>query len=478
MKIVLITPNTGRVERLESKAAWPPLGLFYIATVLQESAHEVTVINNSRIQLPLRDFVKRVKREDPQVIGISALTPTFRQGIKFAHAIKEELPEVKIVFGNYHSTFTYDRILETYPNEVDYVVLGDGEQTFLELVETLENEGEVKKVKGIAFRQNGEIIETPQRLFDKDISELPIPDRSLLEEEYYSELMGLIGSAGNFTTMVTSRGCPFNCKFCACSAFTRRQVRFRSPEDVVNEMELLQERGYEEIGFVDDNLLLDKRRIKKICALMREREIELNFWAEGRVDQASQEVLSDLASVGCKTIYFGMESGLQSVLDYFGKSTTPELSRRAVKNSRKAGIENIIGSFIVGAPIETAADVRKTFDFIMETKGIDFPQVNVLFLSPGMDFWDMAVEGGYLDEERAWQDPVAAVDVFPSHLKKDEVEEMIDNFYKEFIMRPGYIASELGRTLVSSYRLKILKANIEAGISFGSLGEFLWGGSK
>lgn len=475
MKVMLISPNTGRVERIENEAAWPPLGLLYIGTVLQNAGHEVRVINNSRAQLSIEDIVKRVKREDPQLVGISALTPTFRQGIKFVRAIREELPEVKVVFGNYHPTFTFDRILRRYP-VVDYVVLGEGEYTFLELVDVLENGGDIKRIRGIAFRNNGKIVRTSPRPFTQDLDELPIPDRSLLEEEYYSEIMGLVGCSGKFTTMVTSRGCPFNCTFCACAAFSQRRVKFRSPENVVREMELLQSQGYEEVGFVDDNLLLDRKRIEKICDLLRKQKIKLDLWAEGRVDQASREMLTKFSRAGCRTIYFGMESSLQRVLDYYKKGTTPELNRKAVKNSREAGIENIIGSFIVGAPIETAADVRKTFDSILGLKGMDFPQVNVLFLSPGMELWDMAVREGYLDENQAWQDPIAAADVFPSHLKKDELEGMINSFYKEFLMRPGYIVSQLARTIVSRYRLKVIKANIKAGVSFRSLGRHLWGG--
>ncbi|MCK4299526.1 MAG: B12-binding domain-containing radical SAM protein, partial [Planctomycetes bacterium] len=462
------------ITRTSCPAAWPPLGLLYIATVLQDAGHEVRVINNSRAQLPIEAVVKLVKLENPGLVGISVLTPTFGQGIKFASAIKRELPDVKIVFGNYHATFTYDRILEAYP-AVDYVALGDGEHTMLELVEALENGGQIKKIKGLAFRQGKKVVRTAPRPV-RDISELPIPDRSLLEEEYRSEIMGIIGCTGKFTTMVTSRGCPFKCKFCACAAFTNRKVRFRSPEDVVGEMELLQSQGYEDIGFVDDNLLLDRRRIRKICALLRERGIKFNLWAEGRADQASREVMSDLTSVGCKIIYFGIESGLQRVLDYYGKGTTPDLNRKAVKNARASGIENIIGSFVVGAPVETAADVRSTFDFILGLRGMDFPQINVLHLSPGMEFWDDAVRGGYLDEAQAWQTAPAALDVFPSLMRKDDLEQMINSFYKEFVARPGYMLSQLARTVGSRHRLKILKANLDAGISFGSLGKHLWGG--
>ncbi len=184
MKVVLITPNTGRLERIENEAAWPPLGLLYIATVLQDAGHEVRVINNSRAQLPLEAVVKGVKRENPGLVGISVLTPTFGQGIKFASAIKRELPDAKIVFGNYHAAFTYDRILGAYP-AVDYVALGDGEYTILELVRALEAGGQIKKIKGLAFRQGKKVVRTAPRPVH-DISELPIPDRSLLEEEYRS----------------------------------------------------------------------------------------------------------------------------------------------------------------------------------------------------------------------------------------------------------------------------------------------------
>ena len=149
------------------------------------------------------------------------------------------------------------------------------------------------------------------------------------------------------------------------------------------------------------------------------------------------------------------------------------MNRKAVNN---AGIENIIGSFVVGAPIETAEDVRRTFDFILGLKGMDFPQINVLHLSPGMEFWDDAVKGGYLDEARDWEKSPAALDVFPSLMRKDDLEQMINSFYKEFVVRPGYMLSQLARTIGSRHRLGILKANLDSGTSFSSLGKHLWGG--
>lgn len=475
MKIVLINPNTGRAERIENEAAWPPLGLLYIGAVLQNAGHEIKVIDNARVQLPVEKVVERVKREDPGVVGISALTPTFKQGVKIASAIKTETPDVKIVFGNYHATFTYERLLANY-SIVDYVVLGEAEYTVLELVDALEKKGETKKVKGIAFRHDGGVVKTLPRPFIQNLDEIPFPDRTLLEQVYRSELVGILGSSGKFTTVLTSRGCPYSCRYCACSAFSQRKVRFRSPEAVVAEMEQLQGEGYEEVGFVDDDLLLDRHRMEKICDLLRKKGIKLNLWAEGRVDQASREVLRKFARVGCKTIYFGVESGSQKVLDYYGKNISPELSRKAMLNSKEAGIGNVIGSFIVGAPIETREDIRRTFDFALNLKGMDFPQMNVLMISPGMDLWDTAAREGHLDEEKCWREAFSAVSVYPSYLKEEELGRMIDRFYAEFIKRPTFLALQLLKTMGSKYRLKIILANLRARTSFRASFRQLTGG--
>lgn len=473
MRILLLSPEVKKGTEIGSGAAWPPLGLLYIGTVLQDSGHYVSLIDNSKDLLSTEELVKRVKREDPQVVGISSLTPDFRRGIEFAQAIREELPDVKIVFGNYHSTFTYDKILQNYPEVVDYIVFGYGEQTFLELVEKIENEEKIENVKGIAFRKNDKVVKTEQRQFIENLSDLPVPDRSLLEHEYRSEIMGVIGCSGKFTTVVTSRGCPFNCTFCACSAFSRRNTRFRSPEEVVEELEQLDRKGYDEVGFVDDNFLLNEKRVKKIANLIIEKDLDLDFWVEGRVDQASREVLSSLSKAGCKTIYFGLESGLQKVLDYFNKKTTPQLNRKAVKNSKKTGIENVIGSFIIGTPIEDYEDIRKTFDYMLDLEGLDFPQVNILGLAPGTNLWNRAVDQGYLNEEEDWKKTWLAVDVFPTPVESETLEEMVSDFYREFLTRPGYLFYQIARTLISRYRLTILKANIEKGVNFQNFGEFI-----
>ncbi|MGC8816625.1 MAG: B12-binding domain-containing radical SAM protein [Candidatus Hadarchaeum sp.] len=474
MKVVLINANMGQKERIENEAAWPPLGLLYLGSVLQLEGHEVKVIDNARERLPLEKLSARVKWENSDIVGISALTPTFKQALKIATLVKEESPETKIVFGNYHATFEFRRLLEKYPI-VDFVVLGEGEIVLPELINALENGTEIKQVKGIAFRRRGKVVKNPPQELVQDLDKLPFPDRSLLEQEYHSELVGLLGASGKFTTILSSRGCPFACRYCACSAFSRRKVRFRSPENVVAEMELLCSQGYEEVGFVDDNLLLNRKRVEKICELLRARKVKLDLWAEGRVDQASAETLRELSRAGCRTIYFGIESAAQKVLDYYGKNITPGMSRRAVTNAKKADIENVIGSFIVGAPIETKADIRETFDFALSLRQMDFPQMNILSLSPGTELWNHAVEKGYLDEEKYWDVALPAVEVLPSVLNEGELNEMINGFYQEFVRRPSYLISQILKTLKSGHRMKILLANLRSETGLRSIGQ-LWSG--
>lgn len=473
MRIVLLNPNTGLKERIENEAAWPPLGLLYLGTVLQESGHHVKIIDNAKARSSVERVAEQVKKENPEVVGVSVLTPTFRHAIKITKAIKEKNSAIKTVFGNYHATFEYERLLKNY-RIVDCVVLGEGERTFLELVDVIEGGGKMKNVKGIAYRQGKRVIKTPPRPLIQELDELNFPDRKLLEFEYHSELVGLIGSAGKFTTLLTSRGCPYACKYCACSAFSSRKIRFRSPENVAAEMELLYSEGYDEVGFVDDNLFQSKKRVEKICDLLISRKIRLDMWAEGRTDLASKEILTKLSRAGCKTVYFGMESGSQKVLDYYGKNITPEINKKAVSNSKEAGIENVIGSFVVGAPIETREDIKKTFDFAMGLYGMDFPQMNILNLSPGMELWDIAIKSGCLVEDEYWDVPVSAVNVFPSHLKETDLIEMIDDFYKKFITRPSYVMSQLLKTLKSEYRLRIVLANIRSGSGLTSV-RSLWG---
>ncbi|MEM3421571.1 MAG: radical SAM protein [Candidatus Hadarchaeum sp.] len=472
--MVLINSNTGEKERIENEAAWPPLGLLYLGSVLQMDGHEVKIIDNAREGSPVERLADRVKSEKPDIVGISALTPTFRQAIKIAKAVKEKNPEVRLIFGNYQSTFEYKRLLENY-SIVDFVVLGEGERTLTELVRALEKENEIKRIKGIAFRKKNRVIKNPPEEPIQDLDKLPFPDRSLLEQEYHSELVGLLGTSGKFTTLLSSRGCPYACRYCACSAFSLRRVRFRSPKNVAAEMEQLYSQGYEEVGFVDDNLLLNRKRVEKICEILRTRKVKLNLWAEGRVDQASEETLKKLSRAGCRTIYFGIESASRKVLDYYGKNITPEMSRKAVSNAKKAGIENVIGSFIVGAPIETREDVRKTFDFALSLREMDFPQMNLLNLSPGMELWNRAVKDGQLDEGKYWDAAVPAVSVLPSLLNEGELNEMVNGFYQEFIERPSYLISQIWKTLKSEYRMKILLANLRSGRGLKSIKQ-LWGG--
>ncbi len=187
----------------------------------------------------------------------------------------------------------------------------------------------------------------------------------------------------------------------------------------------------------------------------RKEKIDIEWFCEGRVDLSSYDMFLEMAKAGCRMMYFGIESGTQKVLDYYNKKITPEQSRKAVKKARKAGIDLIVGSFILGAPNETRVDVRKTLDFV---KGldIDIPQINILSAVPGNAIWDELKEKGILDEDKYWEKGCWISDIYPYATSLKDLKEIIQDFYHDYLWSPKYVMKQIKLTLKSQYRLNVL----------------------
>jgi len=248
----------------------------------------------------------------------------------------------------------------------------------------------------------------------------------------------------NLSGLASSRGCPFGCTFCSCTAFSGRKVRVRSPEKVVDEMEyLVNERGVEQIFTVDDNFTMFPKRVMDICRLIKERDIEVDLVCEGRVDTASKEMYEDMADAGCRFIFLGLESGSQKILDYYEKKTTVEKGEKAVEFAQKAGLD-VIGSFIIGAPIETEEDYQKTLDFVTRAE-LDVIQPTLLKVLPGTELWRRFEASGAIGPDD-WNRYLFISDVCDAH-SREELEEWVKRATKEFYFRPTYLIKELWRTL-------------------------------
>jgi anaerobic magnesium-protoporphyrin IX monomethyl ester cyclase len=459
VKFSFIQPKLSEGALEMCSNAWPPLGILYCATVLAKEGVEVSVLDQAAKGLSTAQAAEWVKKENPDVVGLSVLGTSLKETGKIANLVKQENPNISVVLGNYHPTFNAERILKKY-TDVDVVVRGEGEDTCLELSKSLQNEEGLKKVDGITYRdKDGKIVATPERPLIKDVDSLPFPDRGLIDCEYASRIFGIKTATKKFTSLLSSRGCPFNCTFCACRNFARGVWRPRSVENIVDELELLYSQGYREFLFVDDNFTLNPRRVVEFCRLLKKRKLGVSWFCDSRVDNCGYDTFREMVKAGCRTLYFGMESANQRILDYYDKRITPQQSKIASRNARRAGFDIIVGSFIVGAPDETRREIQNTLQFAQRLD-IDVPSFNILGAPVGSPLWNELVAKGFIDEEKHWEEGVYVSQVVPTAVPFDELSSMIYEYFRTFYSDPKRLLSEALRMLTSSFRRSMLLNNI------------------
>jgi len=439
--------------------AAPPLGILYIATYLRENGIDVSIMDEATQGFSLKDTVDWVKKEDPDILGFSTCSSSGRRAAIITEKVKEENPNIITVLGNFYATFNAERILKKYPF-VDVIVRGEGEYTSLELAKCLEKGSNLKKVLGINLRNNGQIISTFDRPLIKDVDSLPFPDRQLLDFEYHNTTAGIVVAPKKFSSFVSSRGCVFQCRFCGCRRLARDLWRSRSVDNILEELHLLSSQGYKQFLFVDDNFTLNPKRVIKICRRLRKEKVDVEFFAEGRVDHCPQDMLTEMAKANCKMIYFGIENASQKVLDYYDKRTTPQQAIDAVRKARNARIDVIVTSFILGAPHETRREIQSTLKFAQKLQA-DIPQFNILATFPGTDIWEELKMQGVLNEEKYWETGVLVPEVSPYSVPCEEIEQMIHEGYQRFFIRPDYVVKQLFMIGKSSYRFNVLLNNLK-----------------
>ncbi len=386
---------------------WPPLGLLYIAGSLKTRGRtDVQVLDAFCRNLSGDELARRVTDAAPDVFGINCSTHTFLDAIDALRGIHETSPGTTLAMGGYHSTFAAEKILRDYPF-VDYVIKGEAERAFPDLLDRLEAGTSPADVEGITFEADGHLVSRPLAVIH-DLDRLPIPDRSLLgdlEYGYFHQNIRL--TYGKFTTIVTSRGCPYACTYCSCAAFSQCRWRARSAANVANELEGLYDQGYETVVIVDDNFTLKKSRVVELCKEIRERKIRMRFYCEGRVDNAPYELLRTMKHAGFEVIYFGVESPTPRVLDYYKKSITAAKAQKAVADAKRAGMI-VVTSFIIGAPVESPEDIQHTIAFIRSLRP-HAVQVNILDCLIGTPIWDglirdgIVAEGDWKRNHRIWE---------------------------------------------------------------------------
>jgi magnesium-protoporphyrin IX monomethyl ester (oxidative) cyclase len=462
MKFSFINPSPNVelpvCEKKKAIGSWPPLGILYVASVLEKEGVEVSVFEQAAKDLSIKAAVDWVKKEDPDVLGFSTLSSSGRTAALIAQEVKKENPNIITVFGNYHATFNADRILKTYP-WVDLIIRGEGEYACLELVKCLKEKGNLENVHGLTFRKKSQFTSTPDRPLIRDLDALPFPDRDLLDVSYHSTVAGANVAPKKFTTVLSSRGCVYRCRFCGCRKFARNRWRPRSVKNVMDELSLLVSEGYRQFLFVDDSFATNPKRVVELCHEIHKEKMDVEWICEMRVDHTSYNMLREIVKAGCIMVYYGIESANQRILDYFNKQATPAQAETAVETARKAGVDVIVGSFIVGAPTETKAEIRNTLMFAQHLS-LDVPQINILGAFPGTDLWDELLMKGILDADKYWETGTCVSDFHPDTVPLDIIQQMIHEYSRNFYYRPSFLFREIMRTVKSPYRLNIVINNL------------------
>ncbi|HLH56460.1 MAG TPA: radical SAM protein [Verrucomicrobiae bacterium] len=380
---------------------FPPIGIMSLSSVVKRAGHECVMFDQANPLTPNEVIIEEIKRRRPALVGISFLSTTSYPYAKIlARAIRAADSKVKLAFGGVFASLNAPLVKVQCP-EVDFVCRGDGEQLLLDLLQRLEDPS---GVDSLTWAKDGKVINNPNRKIERHLDQWPFPDRDSLALDFVESMpldVPAVLSMERFTTMQTSRGCPWSCTFCDIPIFNEGKWRSRSPQHVVEEFKHLQAMGYGSVYFVDDHFLLQPKRIESICQGINENGITIEWGCEGRVDSVAQHLFPAMAKAHCRTLMFGIESGSQKILDRVRKEQSLEEVRAAVTNAKKAGIEIVHGFFVVGNPDETVADMRATFDFAARLP-LDTFGFNRLCVYRGTPLWQEYLTRGLINDTTDW----------------------------------------------------------------------------
>ncbi|MBN2421478.1 radical SAM protein [Candidatus Woesearchaeota archaeon] len=403
MKILLLHPSNQEVyqniqqsvTKLDKKSAkTPPIGIMYLAAVLKQNNYDVEILDAEASNLNLQETLKEIRRINPDILGMTCTTPLYNAALIIAKDLRKDNKQMKIVLGGPHiSALPYESVSNP---EIDFIVKGEGEYSFLNLVKGIEKSKNEKnydfsQLKGIGYLIDGKPFLTPPQELIQNLDELPFPARELTDMDKYLKLY----TGKKYSLMVTSRGCPYQCIFCDSVITFGKRTRFRSPDNVIAEIkELVEKYGITDITFSDDTFTLDKERTIEICKKIVENNLDIKFICSSRANTIDEERLEWLKKAGCIQITFGIESGDDNILRIIKKGITTDMARKAIALVKKYGI-GTHASYMLGNPGETLETVRKTINFARELD-TDYAQFSIATPFPGTEMWDMASKQGLI----------------------------------------------------------------------------------
>jgi radical SAM superfamily enzyme YgiQ (UPF0313 family) len=451
MKVLLVNPPYRTSVYKASKVAATidmPLSIAYIAAVLEKSGTDVEILDANALNLSMDETADRVAGSGAGIIGITATTTIMPLVYSLSEKIKERDKNATIVIGGPHVTFLPERTLRECA-AIDIIVRGEGEMTMLEMVN---RGGNPEGVNGTTYRKRNRIVNNPDRNPIEDLDSLPFPARHLLPLHLYNS--GSIMSSGHdgkeYASMITARGCPNKCTFCSSSHFWGTRVRFRSPENVVQEIEFLVEKyGTREIFFRDDTFTFSPLRTERICDLILEKGIRIKWSCYARAKSITPRLLHKMKEAGCSFLNFGVESGNQHILDRIKKNMQLGDAERAIRLARMMHV-NTYASFILGLPGDTEQTVEDTISFAIRLSP-DIAQFFIPSPFPGTEMTEEAVKNGWINDVESWDEiSEAACSNFRNEaLTNRQIHILVSRAYRRFYIRPGFVMQSLVRLMMN-----------------------------
>jgi magnesium-protoporphyrin IX monomethyl ester (oxidative) cyclase len=450
-----------QIERIKRYAPVIPLGLAYIAAVLEREKHIVHVIDaiaegrkNKKydnglctIGLSWSQILDRIKKFKPRLVGLGCpFSSRFFNALKIARIIKDMDPSIKVMIGGIHPSILPEDVLKK--PEIDFVILGEGEVSTLEIVNNLEKGlHDFSCIDGIGYKEDGKIKINPKTKYVSDLDTLPFPARHLFPMNEYFKVRRHRRPDGRYTirnvqrnSIISSRGCPFNCTFCSIHAIWGNTWRPRRPEKVVEEIKEMQKNyGIVEISFEDDNLTLDKNRMKRLCETIIKKNIKIKWDTPNGVSISNldREVLTAMKKAGCYSLNLAIESGDPYILNHvIGKAHTIEKAREIVLICKEIGIKTL-GYFVIGMPGETKESIQHSIDY---ATSLPLDDLNVFIATPypGTKLYKDCIEHEFISEynyedfpaDDDYQQKTAIINT--PKLSADELLLLRKKFYDEF----------------------------------------------
>lgn len=447
MKVCLINTPYKDVYKLTKAAQGkvPPTTLAYLAAYLRNNGHQISILDAHNLGIEI-ERIGRYIPEDTEIAGVSSMTPSYSSSLKVLEVIKHTKPNCITVMGGPHITALPEQVMMEAA-DLDFGILGEGEETFAELLKVLasgvKNPEQLGQVKGIVFRKNQKAIITLQRELIGNLDTLPMPAYDLLNMELYEQKPHHIWANKKillkpYTNLFTSRGCPYSCTFCASSIIWGRRTRFKSPDYVLNEIDTLVHKfGVRSLYICDDTFLTNKDRAVEILNRIIARNYDLNFCCMARVDEIDEDLLTLLKRAHCHLIRFGVESCSQDMLEAMKKGYRVEQITEAFRICKKVGIA-ASASVIIGYPGETK---ESFFNTLKTLKKIDPVGCEFFIALPivGTELYELACRKGYI-LKRDWSEWTLLPDkplLETEYLKPDDVLALRRKGYLAFYFRPA-----------------------------------------